>query len=109
MADKSPVRILLVKDGENFYMRPLGDQPPVHIAFVDTANEKPDGQGQIRALIPGGGTEPEVNTLLDQGKADMEAYVQSGNFERDRHIQSQAAELNQLRGNSGQPATANEA
>lgn len=109
MADKSPVRVLLIKDGENFYMRPLGDQPPVHIAFIDTAQNKPDGQGTIRALIPGGGSDEDVNSLLDLGKADMEGYVSSGNFARDQQISAQNEQISQLQNASGQPATANEA
>ena len=86
MADPNPIRILLVKDGDNFYMRHLAEQPPVHVAYIDTSLNNADGQGTIRSLIPGRVAEDDVNTLLDLAKTNMEGYVQSGNFDRDREI-----------------------
>ncbi len=106
MADTPPVRVLLIKDGEKFYMRPLGDQPPVHVAYIDTANNKPNGQGEISSLIPGGGSEAEVLSLLDLAAKDMEAYVQSGNFDRDRLIAEQNQEIARL-SQASQPVPAN--
>lgn len=79
------VRALLIKDGDDFYLRSLGAER-VHIAYIDTSITNTDNEVIIHPLIPGAHQNVEADTLLDLAKADMENYVRSGNFDRDREI-----------------------
>lgn len=88
MTDLAPTRILIIRDGESFFMHHLADgQNPVHVAFMDMAEMDENDQTPIRPLIPGQGTDAQFDTLLTLAGHRMDEYVQSGNFDRDRENQ----------------------